>query len=131
MCGLRALLGRGTPFLLRVLDVWWGTALMCFGVPSRSLAMRRGRVMKCGGSPPSFPPLAAARVKLARPFGWYPSLIPCLSHAVHGERALMGFFTFLWLHPVLPGPLPCGPMAGLALWFPHVGWVDHSPCWCK
>ena len=126
--GLRALLGRGDLLLLLVMAARWGRALPCLGVSPRSLAARRGRVLMGGAPPPSFPPLTAARVKRVRPFDGSPSLVSSSSHAVHGERGLLGFFPFLRLPPVLPGLFPCDPAANLTLWVSCLGWVNRRLC---
>ena len=55
--------------------------MLCMGVPLQSLDSRGRRVLLSEGSPPSFPPLVAARVKRALPFGGSPLLIGVLRNA--------------------------------------------------
>ena len=91
-----------------------------------SLAACRGRALLGGGSPPYFPPLAAAHIKRAQPFGGSSRLISNSIAAACGEYALLGLGSFLRLHSVL---FTCGPMPGRAPWVSRVSWVGRRPRW--
>ena len=97
------------------------------GVNDWSLAARHGHVLLSGGSPHSFPPLAAAHVKCARLFRGFLFLVINSSHAARWERALPGSVVLLCLPPGLVGRPSCGLMAVPGHLVPHVSWIDHRP----
>ena len=69
----------GSPLLLHPMAVRLGRALPCLGVPLRPLAECRRHALSYEGPPP--PPLVAAHVKRAQPFGGAPLLITVFLHA--------------------------------------------------
>ena len=118
--GLRMLMGLGGPFFVLGPAARWGPVLPCTGVP-RAPKARCGRAPLGGGSPPSFPPLAAARVKRAQPFRGSPCLVLDSAVLLHGERALHGFVPLLLRFR--PLSVCQVPMAVLATGGPRVVWT--------
>ena len=60
--------GGGVPFYSWSWPRGWGLRCHLWGSPPWSLAARCRCTLLGGGTPPSFPPFACARVKCARPF---------------------------------------------------------------
>ena len=98
-------------------------ALLCSGVPPRSLAARHGRALLGGSSPSPSPPSAAARVRPVRLFGGGPLLrlslvrFPLQAHP-------LGFSVPPLLILVSRAVL-CGPMAVLPCCRPRTGFASH------
>ena len=95
--------------------------LQCSGVPPRALDVCRGRALLGGGSPsPSLsPPLAAACVRRARPFGGSPLLRLSAVGFMRRARASGVFVPLLLLS--LYRALFRGPMAVLSCHRPRAG----------
>ena len=83
-----------------------------FEGPPLAPAARCGRALLCGGFPPSFPPLAAALIKRAHPFGGSPRLV--ISYVVSSRREQVLRDCVPLLLRFRPPPVFRGPMAVLA-----------------